>query len=84
MTNSRLKSKLKLIFNLTAKSSIFETRRHCAVQAGLELLDTGAPFASVSRLAGNARGHSLTYQATLLQNINIFEMTMLEYKTLVP
>lgn len=84
MTNSRLKSKLKLIFDLPAKSSIFETRRHGAVQAGLELLDTGAPLALVSQLAGNTLEHSLTYQATLLQNINIFEMTILECKTLVP
>lgn len=84
VTNSRLKSKLKLIFNLTAKSSIFETVSHYAVQAGLELLDTGAPFASGSLLAGNALRHLLTYQATLLKNINIFEMIILEYKTLVP
>lgn len=84
MTNSRLKSPLELIFNLTAKSSIFETRCHYAVQAGLELLDTGVPSASVSQLAGNTLRHSLTYQATLLRNVNIFEMIISEYRTFVP
>lgn len=63
-----------LFFNLTAESFIFQTQCHYVVQAGLELLRSGVPFASASWVAGSALRHGLPYQATLLENLIRFVM----------